>query len=76
MRKIIFVKECYIYGKLHRIVVRYTDDFGRGTASYDPSIVPKYVYKFMDTHSKQLFSTQYDKHEFGIVTYIYRNKEV
>ena len=75
MKKIIFVKENYLYGELRQVVVRFKDDFGFGTMIYNPVCVPKYVSKFMEKHNKELFTSEYDKEEFGIVTYIYR-KEV
>ena len=75
MKKIIFVKENYLYGELRQVVVRFKDDFRFGTMIYNPICVPKYVSKFMEKHNKELFTSEYDKEEFGIVTYIYR-KEV
>ena len=75
MRKIVFVKEFYVNNELKEIIVRYTDDFGKATAKYNPICIPKYVSKFMGNHNKELFSSEYDKEKFSIVTYIYR-KEV
>ena len=75
MRKIIFVKEFYVNDELTEIIVRYTNDLGKATAKYNPICIPKYVSKFMENHNKELFTSEYDKEKFGIVTYIYR-KEV
>ena len=75
MRKIIFVKEFYVNDELKEIIVRYTDDLGKATAKYNPICIPKYVSKFMENNNKELFTSEYDKEKFGIVTYIYR-KEV
>ena len=75
MKKIIFVKENYLYGELRQVVVRFRSDFGFGTMIYNPVCVPKYVQKFMEKHNKELFSTEYDQEKFGIITYIYRKNE-
>lgn len=75
MRKIIFVKEFYVKDELKEIIVRYIDDLGKATARYNPICIPKYVSKFMERHNRELFTTEYDKNAFDIVTYIYR-KEV
>ena len=75
MRKIIFVKEFYVNDELKEIIVRYANDLGKATAKYNPICIPKYVSKFMKNHNKELFTSEYDKEKFGIVTYIYR-KEV
>ena len=75
MRKIIFVKKFYVNDELKEIIVRYTNDLGKVTAKYNPICIPKYVSKFMENHNKELFTSEYDKEKFGIVTYIYR-KEV
>ena len=75
MRKIIFVKEFYVNDELKEIIVRYTDNSGKATAKYNPICIPKYVSKFMEKHNKELFTSEYDKEKFGIVTYIYRKEE-
>ena len=75
MRKIIFVKEFYVNDVLKEIIVRYTDNFGKATATYNPICIPKYVSKFMGKHNKELFTSEYEKEKFSIMTYIYR-KEV
>lgn len=72
MKRIIFVKENYLYDELKQVVVRFKSKFGFGTMIYNPVCVPKYVQKFMDTHNKELFSTEYDKEKFDLVIYIYR----
>ena len=72
MKKIVFVKEHYVNDELHSIIVRYIDELGKATASYNPVCVPKYIKKFMEKHTKEIFSTVYDKEVFGIVEYIYR----
>jgi hypothetical protein len=74
MRKIIFVKEFYVKDELKEIIVRYTDDLGKATARYNPICIPKYISKFMEKHNRELFTTEYDKNAFDIVTYIYRNE--
>ena len=75
MKKIIFVKEFYVNEELKEIIVRYTDNFGKATAKYNPICIPKYVSKFMEKHNKKLFTSEYEKEKFGIMTYIYRKEE-
>ena len=75
MKKIIFIKENYMYDELRQVVVRFRDDSGFRTMIYNPVCVPKYVSKFMEKHNKELFTSEYDKEKFGIVTYIYRKEE-
>lgn len=72
MKKIIFVKEKYVDDKLKEIIVSYKDEFGKGLAIYNPICIPKYVVKFMEKHSKVLFTDEYTKEKFAIVEYIYR----
>ena len=75
MKKIIFVKEFYVNEELKEIIVRYADNFGKATAKYNPICIPKYVSKFMEKHNKKLFTSEYEKEKFGIMTYIYRKEE-
>lgn len=75
MRKIKFVKEMYVNDELKEIAVSYIDEFGRGLTIYNPICIPKYVVKFMEKHNRELFTNEYDKKKFGIVTYIYRKED-
>lgn len=75
MRKIIFVKEHYVNNELTEIIVKYRDDMGTALAIYNPICIPKYIKKFMEKHTKELFTSEYDKKKFNLVEYIYR-KEV
>ena len=75
LNKRVAIKEFYVNEELKEIIVRYADNFGKATAKYNPICIPKYVSKFMEKHNKKLFTSEYEKEKFGIMTYIYRKEE-
>ena len=77
--KINFVKEAYFCDEngeikiLNYIFVSGRDGNGRATREYkSKESVPKYVKSFMETHERQLFSTEYDTKHFHCIEYIYK----